>query len=192
MPAEVKAKRHLFSVKDYYRMAEAGILGKDDRVELIEGEIIDMPPIGQPHASVVLQLTVVLSELTRGQAFVNVQNLLFVNDLSVPQPDLVLLRPRRDFYRQPPRPAPTDALLLIEVADSTLTYDRTVKLRLYARAGVPEFWVLDVRASAINIYRGPLPDGTYERQSVAKLGDQLSIVALPQIAFRVDDLLTSS
>src|SRR5205823_12244048 len=122
----------------------------------IEGEIIDMPPIGDPHASVVLRLTVFLSELTRGRAFANVQNPLRIGGRSVPQPDVVLLRPREDFYRRP-GPTPADVLLLVEVSDTTLAYDRGRKLPLYARARIPELWIVDINAGAVETFRTPDP-----------------------------------
>lgn len=158
------ALRHRFDVDDYYRMAEAGILGPKDRVELIEGEIIDMAPIGSEHAGTTTHLTsLVARAVADGKVLVSVQGPLRLDRYNEPQPDLMLLRPRSDFYRDS-HPAPADVLLLVEVADSSLTWDRGPKLALYARHGVPEVCLVDLPGHAVEICRGPGPEGYGERR----------------------------
>ncbi len=147
-----------FTVGDYLRLELAGLLTEDDRVELIEGELIDMAPIGSPHAGIVTRLTRYLSGVPAKFALVSVQNPVHLDDMSEPQPDLMLLRPRADAYtRLHPRPA--DVLLLIEVADSSLDYDRTVKALLYARFAIPELWIVDIPNEVVHVFLGPTPDG---------------------------------
>ena len=136
--ADLVPTRHRLTVDDYYRMAEAGILGEDDRVELIDGELIDMASVGPDHIATVNGLTSVLVMACRDRAIVSVQNLARLDRFSEPQPDVTLFRPRADNYRTGARPGPADVLLLVEVADSSLRYDRAVKLPLYARAGIGE------------------------------------------------------
>lgn len=163
-PAAVR--RHRFDVGDYYRMAETGILGPEDRVELIEGEIVDMAPIGSAHAGTVNRLARLAAKaMAEGNVLVSMQNPLRLDAHSEPQPDLMLLRPRADDYRDT-HPTPADVLLLVEVADSTLAYDRGPKLALYARHGVPEVWIVDLGGRAVEICRQPGPDGYGERRRV--------------------------
>ena len=145
-------RRHSLTVEDYYRMAEVGILGPDDRVELIEGEIIDMPPPGELHAGTVSQLDHLLQRAVGDRAIVFVQNPAVLGRYSAPQPDLALLRPRPDFYKSA-LPRSGDILLIIEVADTSLRYDRDVKVGLYARHTIPELWLIDVRGKRLTRYR---------------------------------------
>src|SRR5262245_4728910 len=142
MAVEVVATRRRFTRAEYYRMAEVGILGEDDRVELIKGEIIEMSPIGRRHTAFVGNLTQLLAVRLAGRALVWVQNPVALADDTEPQPDLAVLRRRRVPYKDREAWA-EDALLLIEVADSSLAYDRTTKLRLYGEAGIAEYWVVD-------------------------------------------------
>lgn len=149
---------HRLTVDNYFRMAEVGILGPDDRVELIDGEIIDMPPPGQLHAGTVNQLAHELFRAVNGRAILHTQNPVVLGRYSAPQPDIALLRPRVDYYKSA-LPRPADMLLAIEVADSSLSYDRGVKVALYGRHGVPELWVVDVRGKVLTRYQGPHSDG---------------------------------
>src|SRR5436309_1828637 len=142
-----KPTRRLFTVDEYYRMAKAGILNEDDRVELIEGEIIQLPPIGGPHGSIVIRLNWLFSDRLRGRAVISPQNPFRISARSEPLPDFQLLRPRADFYRR--HPEPPDVLLVVEVSDTTLAYDQRVKIPLYARSGVPEVWIVDIRADLV-------------------------------------------
>ena len=151
--------RHRLNVDDYHRMAETGILGEDDRVELIDGELIDMAPIGQDHAGTVDVLTRALVMACGERAIVRVRNPLRLDRLNEPQPDVAILRPREDFYRRGEPPGPADVLLVVEVADSSLRYDRRVKLPLYARAGIGEVWIVDLRRRVVDVHRTPAGDG---------------------------------
>lgn len=152
-------KPHRYSVDDFYRMADTGILKQGDRVELIEGEIIDMPPIGLEHAYGVTRLSTLFTRKLGPHAIVYSQNPIYLNPHSEPQPDIVLLRYREDFYRHS-RPSPEDILLLVEVSDSSLRYDQETKLPLYARHGIPEVWIVDLGGQRLEVYRHPL-DGKY-------------------------------
>jgi Uma2 family endonuclease len=147
-------RRHRLTVEDYYRMAEVGILDAEARVELIEGDIIDMAPPGSPHAATVHYLTEVLIGAVQGKATVLVQNPVRLSDFSEPQPDVALLRRRDDFYRER-HPRPADVLLIIEIAASSLRYDRETKLPLYARHDIPELWLVDVGGERLSRYRIP-------------------------------------
>jgi Uma2 family endonuclease len=153
-------QRHRISVHDYHRMAEVGVLAPDARVELIEGEIIDMAPIGKDHQSIVDQLNRMLVRAVGESAIVRVQGSVRLSQWSEPEPDLVLLAPRPDFYRSE-FAAGEDTLLVIEVSDTTLRYDRDVKVPLYARHGIPEVWVVDVNAEVFLVY-GALRSSNYE------------------------------
>jgi len=154
--------RHKLDVDDFFRMADAGIFGRDDRIELIDGDLIDMAPIGQGHEAVVGGLNEALVLACAGRAIVWPQNSLRLNRLNVPQPDFTVLRRRADFYATGERPGPADVLLLVEVADSSLTFDRTVKLPLYARANIAEYWIVDLKRRVIEAYRRPVGDGYAE------------------------------
>jgi Uma2 family endonuclease len=152
--------RHRLSVDAYYRMAEAGILTDPHRVELIDGEIIDLPAIGSPHAAITNRLARLFSRTLRDEvALVSVQSPLRLDAYNEPEPDLMVLRPRGDGYRAS-HPGASDVLLLIEVSESSLAYDRSAKLPLYARFGVPEVWIVDLIGTAVEVYREPR-EGAY-------------------------------
>ena len=136
-------QRHRLTVAEYYRMGEVGILPQDARVELVEGEVIDMPPIGSPHAGTVDYVADVFRLAYSGRAIVRAQNPVFLDLHSEPQPDIALLRSRPDFYRSA-HPTPADVLLIVEVADISLAYNTQIKLPLYARHGIPEVWLVDL------------------------------------------------
>ncbi|HEY7067276.1 MAG TPA: Uma2 family endonuclease [Chloroflexota bacterium] len=167
-----------FTVDEYYRMAEAGILTPVQRVELIEGEIVAMAPIWNRHAACVDRLTHDFVLGLGDQAIVRVQGPLRLHDYSEPEPDLIILRPRSDFYASG-HPGPGDTLLVIEVADTTERYDRQVKVPLYARAGIPEVWLVDLTAGTVTIYREPSPTG-YAQVIVVSGDDALSPLAFPE------------
>ncbi|HEX8685523.1 MAG TPA: Uma2 family endonuclease, partial [Pyrinomonadaceae bacterium] len=135
----IEVNRRSFTVAEYERMGQFGIFSEDARVELVCGEIIDMSPIGERHAACVAILTQLITLRLRLSALVWAQNPVVLDDYSEPQPDLAILKPRGDNYRTS-KPTPDDVLLVIEVSDTTLEYDRQVKMRLYARAGIPEAW----------------------------------------------------
>lgn len=165
--------RYRFTVGDYYRLAQAGILGEEDRVELIEGEIVMMPPIGSRHAACVSGISRLMLRALGEQAVVRVRCPVRLDDLSEPEPDLCLARPRADLYSGA-HPGPADVLLLIEVADSSIGYDRGIKLPLYARSGIAAVWILDLGRRLVEAYSGPSPDGYLERRTL-RSGDRLEI-----------------
>src|SRR5262249_48453126 len=153
--------KHRFTVADYHRMAEAGILDEDDRVELIEGEIVDMTPIGRRHQARVDHLAELFFRGLAEKVIIRVQGSIRLSDLSEPEPDLVLLRRRADFYADADA-GPADVLLIVEVADTSLPHDRDVKVPLYARAGIPEVWLVDLNGESVGVHREPGPQGYRE------------------------------
>lgn len=185
MAAQILRRR--FSVEEYYLMAKAGILKEDDRVELIEGEIVEMAPIGSRHASCVIRLIQFLTQQVASRALVSAQNPVHLGEHSEPQPDISLLRPRADFYSTA-HPGPADVLLLIEVADTSVEYDRGVKVPLYARAGIGEFWLVDLAGESIEVYQSPAPDG-YRQVRVVRQEDRLAPEALPELELSARGIL---
>lgn len=153
---------HRYTTADYHRMGEAGIIAPDVRVELIQGEIIDMTPIGSGHAGLVKHLNKIFIQTVGDAVVVGVQDPVVLDDFSEPEPDLALLRFREDFYTKS-HPRPEDVLLIVEVADTTLQYDREIKLPLYAHAGIPEVWLVDVVAKSVTVYSLP-EEGGYTKQ----------------------------
>lgn len=176
-------QRHRITVHDYHRMAEAGVLAPDARVELIEGEIIDMAPIGNDHQSVVDQLTRMLVRAAGDSAIVRVQGSVRLGEWSEPEPDVVLLKPRADFYRDQ-FAAGADTLLVIEVSDTTLRYDRDIKVPLYAKHGVPEVWVVDVRNHMLLAYAAPR-DGRYEQHTPLERPARMPVLGLPGVTLEL-------
>ena len=184
----VELKRRLFTVDEYHRMGEVGILGEDDRIELIEGEILEMSPIGSRHAGIVNRLTDVFTLRLRWRAIVAVQNPISLGSkYSEPQPDCTLLRPNADYYAGR-LPEPPDILLVVEVMDTSVGYDRGLKLPLYARAGIPEVWLVDSNAERVNACHQPAPEGYHETLTFGR-GDALSSAAFPGVVFTVADLI---
>lgn len=172
-------KSHRLTVDEYYRMAEAGLLAHDARVELIEGEVIDMAPIGSRHAGIVNRLNRLLDRAVGDRAVVAVQQPLRLDSRSEPQPDLCVLKPRPDFYGNS-HPAPGDVLLLIEVSDATLAYDQGPKAALYARHGIPELWVVDAQGGQLICMRQPSAAG-YSWSAVLGIQASVEVAALPDI-----------
>ena len=169
----VEIAKHWITVEEYDRMATAGVFAADARLELIEGEILEMSPVGKRHAACIGRLTEVLSKHMSGRAILWVQNPIRLNDLSVPQPDVALLRKRDDFYENE-LPKPYDVLLIVEVADSTVGYDREIKLKLYARAGIAEVWIANLPDAGIEIYIAPSGDAY---RTAARVGRGARIVS---------------
>jgi Uma2 family endonuclease len=167
-------------------MVEAGILSEADRVELIDGEVFEMSPIGKRHAACVGLLTRVLTLLLQHAALVWVQNPIRLDNYSEPQPDLVVLKFRSDFYRNS-LPMPEDVLLVIEVSDTTLEYDRKVKVPLYARAGIPETWVVNLPEERIEVYADPA-DGEYQTVTPYGRGDELQSLSLAALRVSVAEV----
>lgn len=183
----IEAPKKLFTVEEYYKMADAGIFAPEDRVELIDGEIIQMSPIGIRHAGCVNGATQVFAEAFRGRAVVSVQNPLQLSDYTEPQPDVVLLRPRKDTYRGKNIEA-SDALLVLEISDTTLAYDRGVKLHRYAAANVTEVWIEDLEANRLLVYRDP-SSHSYQTQVTLDPDDSVQVLAFPNVSFKVSELL---
>jgi Uma2 family endonuclease len=167
----VQTQKKLFTVEDYYKMAEVGILEPEDRVELIQGEIIQMSPIKSFHASVVDTLQDILLFYLRGKAIIRTQNPLFIDDFSEPEPDLTIAQFQEHKYRHQ-HPRPDNVHFLIEMADTTLQKDRKLKLPLYAKAGIPEVWIVNLKNHSVEVYRNPL-DGAYLETKIVKSGDVL-------------------
>ena len=184
MPVRLLTRR--FTVEEYYRMAQAGILSENDRVELIEGAIVEMAAIGSRHAACVGRLTAVFSAAQTG-GIVWVQNPIRLGEHSEPQPDLALLRPRPDFYASA-HPGPGDVLLLIEVSETSTDADREVKVPLYARAGIAEVWLVDLEAEGIELYRQPSAEG-YRESRQARRGEALSPGAFSDLTLTADEIL---
>lgn len=151
-------RRHRLTVDEYHRMAEAGVLAPDARVELIEGEVIDMAPIGSRHWATVNRLAHLLHSATRGRAIVSTQSSLRLGPRNEPEPDIALLQPRDDYYAKA-LPTAADCLLVIEVADTTSAYDRQIKSPLYARHGIPELWIVDLDMGVLRFCRRPDAEG---------------------------------
>jgi Uma2 family endonuclease len=185
MISEAPIAPRRFTVDEYHRMAEAGILHEDDHVELIHGEIIQMSPIGNHHAAIVRRLTTLLTRLAP-QAIVDVQNPVRIGDRSEPEPDIKILPFRDDYYAES-GVTPADVLLLIEVSDSTLRYDRNNKLPLYAEAGISEVWIIDVNKRQLEVYRQPDGD-RYQSVETLKREDSVSATQLP-LKVRVKELI---
>lgn len=176
-----------FTVDDYYRLAECGILHEDDRVELIDGQVVPMTPIGALHAGRVNYLTEVLVKLVGDAGVVAVQNPVTLGKRSQPQPDLLVARRRPEFYGKE-LPPPADALLLIEVADSSVEYDRDVKVPLYARAGIPEVWLCDLPGDGLEVYREPGLEGYRDVRTLHR-GETVTALRLPTVTLPVADVL---
>lgn len=185
MAVEVCKRR--FTVEEYYRTTEAGILAHDDRVELIDGEIVAMAAIDSRHAAGVDRVNYVLAQRLGGRALIRVQNPVRLGQYSEPQPDIALVRPRPDFYAFA-HPSPRDVLLIIEIADTSVGFDRDVKIPLYARAGIPAAWLVDLTDDGLTVYRQPTSQGHGDVQPVQR-GQPLAMTAFPDIALLADDIL---
>ena len=183
--AQAQPARHRFTKDDYHRMGKAGILGEDDRVELIDGEIIDMPPIGDDHVGGVNQLNWLLNRRLGDDYIVSVQNPVRLPGDNEPQPDIVVTRRQG---RKGGVPAAADVLMLIEVSDTTLAYDRRVKLPLYAAAGIPEVWIVDLESKRVLVYRSP-EGRRYQHIATVERGAALAPAALPDLILPADAVL---
>lgn len=182
-------QRHPITVREFFRMGETGVLGPETRIELIDGELIDMPPIGPPHASRTKRLSALLHRAVGGRAIVSTQDPILLGDLNAPQPDIALLSPRDDFY-EAEHPRPADALLLIEIADTSLAYDRDRKLPLYARFGIPEVWLIDIAGGTVTIHRDPLAEqASYATRFPLESPGLIRPVMLPDMELDLSALL---
>lgn len=181
----IKTRR--FNVEEYHRMGEVGILGEDDRVELVGGELVEMTPIGARHLACVVALNHLLVEASEGRWFVSVQNPVRLGERDEPEPDLSLLGNRPNPAAAAP-PGPEDALLVIEVSDTTLSYDKNVKLPLYAAAGIPEVWVVDLSGRKVEVHSEPGPSGYRASRSFGP-GEAIVSTAVEGVSLPVDEVL---
>jgi Uma2 family endonuclease len=169
-------RRHRITVEHFYRMAEAGLFAEDERVELIEGEIIDVAPMGSPHAGLLSHLAALIAPLVASRYLVRQQLPLRLGNDSEPLPDIAVVRHRDDYYTSR-HPTAADVVLVVEVSSTTLRFDRNVKVQMYARHGIPELWVLDTNATQIHYYRTPA-DGSYSVAGTVPLTGRIPIEAL--------------
>jgi Uma2 family endonuclease len=167
-------------------MTDAGILSEDDRLELIDGEIVEMAPIGPRHASCVMRLTSLLSRELGEEAVISVQNPIQLDERSELYPDVAVLVPRSHAYRMD-LPGPSDVLLLIEVADTTVDADQTVKIPRYSRAGIAEVWLIDLNHDVIHVHSDPTPAG-YRVTRIVRRDDVLQPIRFPARRFTAEAL----
>lgn len=186
-PLQTEKTIHRFTVDDYYTMAKVGILSATERVELIDGQILARSPIGSRHAACVKRINHAFAQALGLQAIVSVQDPVRLDRHTEPEPDIALLRYREDFYRTS-HPTAKDILLIVEVADSSAAVDRSIKKHLYAKHGVPEFWIVALEEACLEIYREPTATG-YNRQQRLAAGDTLHLQAFPDLRFAVADLM---
>jgi Uma2 family endonuclease len=177
---------HRFTVQQYHLMHEAGVFEVGDRYELINGEIREMSPIGIKHAVCVTRLTKNFERKLGDRTIIWAQNPIRLSNNSEPQPDLAILKWRDDFYASG-LPTPVDILLIIEVADSTIAYDRNVKMPLYAASGIPEMWLFDINQQVIEGYSQPSASG-YKRSQRYEQGDNLCLLAFPEVIFNLEEI----
>ncbi len=186
----VQPKPHRFTVAEYYKMAEAGIFNEDSRVELIEGEIIEMSPIGTRHAGHVDHVVGRFYSRLAGMVVIRTQNPIRLGNRSEPEPDIAIVQPQPGpgVPYEFAHPTPVDVFLVIEIADSSLSYDLGRKARLYARHRIPELWVLDLLGGRLLVHRDPTPRGFADVRILGR-GELISPLAFPAISFTVDELL---
>lgn len=189
MEIETLRPRYRFTVKDYYRMAEADILDPNTRVELIEGQILEMPPIGPPHAVIVDRLAALLIRAVGDRATVRTQHPVLLSEITEPQPDLCVVRPRDAYFHR--HPEAEDILLVIEVSDSSVAYDRIKKGRLYSRSWIPEYWLVNIPDRKLEVYRSPGPEG-YEEKQELRGGNRAVPHALPDVTVEIDEIFPPS
>lgn len=173
MSNSVALEKKLLTCDDYHAMIAAGILDEDDKVELLNGELIYMSPLGPNHGGATNRLNNLLQELLKGLAIIAVQNPVTLASFSEPEPDLAILKPRKDFYSEA-HPIPEDIFLLIEVADTTLDKDRTVKGSLYAEAGIPFYWIVNLPERQLEVYSRPA-NGQYKLRQICLPDEKVEI-----------------
>jgi Uma2 family endonuclease len=184
------AVRHAFTVEEWHRMGETSLFGEDARLELLDGEVIEMPRISSRHASCVMELTRLLVQLVANQAAVSTQNPVQLDEHSEPQPDIAVLVPRADKYARS-HPSPAETLLVIEVSDSSLAFDRDLKARRYASVGVLECWIVDLIHEEVLVMRRPATSG-YRDVRAARVGDRIGPEALDGLDLEVAEILGAS
>ncbi|WP_427162829.1 Uma2 family endonuclease [Aliinostoc sp. HNIBRCY26] len=182
----VQLLRRKFTVDQYHKMIESGILTADDRVQLIRGEIIEMSPIGTKHASCVKRLNKIFANKLGDRVLIAIQDPVELDDSSEPQPDVALIKPRDDFYENA-HPQPQDIFLLVEVADSTIQFDREVKIPLYAIANISVVWLIDINEQTIEVYQQPTVTGYQQIQKFTR-GETLVIPGFPDVKITVDEI----
>lgn len=183
----VQLNRYRFTVAEYERMGQVGIFSEDERVELVCGEVLKMPPIGERHAGSVDFLANMITKRLRRGVIVRVQNPIRLDEYSQPQPDITILKHRDDFYRHA-HPKPEDILLVIEVSDTTLEYDLKVKVPLYARAGIPETWVVNLPGKRLKTYADPA-GGAYQTIKSYARGEESQSRSLAALRLSVAEVL---
>lgn len=183
----VAPTKYRFSIEEYHRMGEAGIFTEDDRVELWEGEIIAMAPIGNPHMVCVTGLQHAFEQRLGGRAVVFVQQPVRLPPDTEPEPDIAIVRPPLARYLAG-HPTPEDVLLIVEVSDTSLAYDRDTKIPRYGREGIPEAWLWDLGSAQVAVYREPGPNG-YESVQTYGRGDTLTPLAFPDVRIAVDEVI---
>lgn len=176
-----------FTVDEYHRMVAAGILGEDDRVELLDGRILEMTPIGPAHAGCVKRLNRALARALGDAVTISVQDPVVLGEYAEPQADIAVLRPRTDGYGHR-HPQPADVLLLVEVADTSLDRDRREKIPAYARAGIAETWLVDLAGQQVEVYRDPSPDGYRDVRRVTRDGT-LTAAQVPGVRIAAGEVL---
>ncbi|MGI8540340.1 MAG: Uma2 family endonuclease [Rubrobacteraceae bacterium] len=184
---DLRESRYRFNADEFLRMGEAGIFDEASRVELVEGDIVEMNPIGSHHAGNVSRLLNLFARNVGDAAMVSVQNPVHLAGHSEPQPDVALLKPRDDFYAEH-HPKPEDVFLLVEVADTSLVHDLDVKVPLYARYGVPEYWIVDLENREVIAHSRP-EDGKYRTTERVKIGDTLECRSAPNLSVKVEEIL---
>ncbi len=180
-------RKHLTDINEWQKLGDANIFPSESRLELIDGEILEMAPIGCNHSGHLNRINKLFTVLTADCADTSVQNPLQLGDLSEPEPDFMLLKPTADFYCSR-HPNADDVLLLIEVADSSLSFDQNQKLRLYARHNIPEYWLLNLKDSCIEVYRQPHED-VYGEKTTLRVGDTITLSQLNQLTINIADIL---
>ena len=183
----VNLAKHSFTVSEYERMGEADVFPPDARFELIEGEIIEMSPIGSRHAACVNIISDVFNKQLRGKSIVRTQSPIVLDDFSEPEPDVAILKFREDYYREA-HPRPNDILMVIEVAETTVPYDRHVKMRLYSRAGIPEYLILNLPEDLLEYHSQP-EMGEYQTTRTLKRGDRFESAAVAGLSLDIETIL---
>lgn len=184
---QVELTRHRFSVGEYLKIVEASLLGEDSRVELLWGKIVEKSPIHVAHTSTLNQSVWLLTNILGKQVILGVQNPVQLDDKSLPQPDVAVLQFQNDFYKEQ-YPGPDDTLLLNEVADSSLRYDQRIRSKLYGAAGIADYWIVNLSARQIEVYREPQQDG-YRTVTRYAPGESLSPLAIPDVSLSAIEIL---
>ena len=184
---QTEATKKLFTVDEYYRIAETGILSEDVRTELINGEIIEMSPMGPRHAAGVSRVTELMMTLFRGKALLRGQLPVRLNDYNEPLPDFAFVKVRHDHYARR-HPGPGDTLLAVEISDTSLHYDRDVKAAVYAAVRIPEFWIVDLAVVVLLVFRDP-SKGAYQTSLTFNRGHSVTPLSFPEVSIQVSELL---